>query len=111
MTADLLRRKNVTLVEDDLFVPNPRFLGQFDFIRAANILNKAYFSDDQLKLGLGNLTSYLKPNGMLLITRTTDVDRNKATLLSLDGQGKFQAVFSHNGGAEAAALVPDCVAG
>ncbi len=105
VSPQLLQRKDVRLIEDDLFVRNPDFTNQFDFVRAANILNKAYFSDEQLAVGIANLKSYLRPGGLLLITRTTEEGFNKASLFLVDEAGEAHCVFSHNGGVEAAPMV------
>ena len=97
----------VRLIEDDLFVRNSEFVGRFDLIRAANILNSGYFTNDVLLGGIGNIRSYLRGSGsLLLVTRTADADnRNAATLFELAPNGKFRVVDRFAEGSEIEALV------
>ncbi len=43
------------------------FAGRFDLVRAANILNKSYFSTAQIRSAVSNIRSYLSGAGSLLI--------------------------------------------
>lgn len=53
---------------------------QFDFVRCMNVLNRSYFSDNLLVVGLSNLVHSLQQDGLLLIGRTDKSNVNKATL-------------------------------
>ena len=54
---------------------------KFDFVRCMNVLNRSYFSDDVLIVGLRNLFHSLHPDGFLLIGRTDAHHVNRASLL------------------------------
>ena len=45
------------------------WVGKFNLVRASNILNRAYFSEDQLRTAIENLFSYLETGGLLVISR------------------------------------------
>jgi len=63
----------IELIEDDIFQPRAEFVGRFDLVRAANILNRNYFSEALLEGALHNLRSYMKgPGAFLLVTRTDE---------------------------------------
>lgn len=67
--------------EDDLTKPNPPdFVGAFDVIRAANILNLAYFPEVTLRTMIANLKHRLAPNGLLIICRTVKGEGNHGTI-------------------------------
>ena len=56
---------NVIVMSYDFFKPWPK--KQVSLIIAANILNKSYFSNDELKIGLKNIVEILIPNGYLVV--------------------------------------------
>ncbi|WBU53709.1 hypothetical protein [Paracoccus sp. SCSIO 75233] len=97
----------ISLVEDDVLVPRTAFRGRFNFIRAANILNLGYFSEDGLKTAIGNLRDYLAgPGSLLLVVRTQErSDRNDATLFELTDGGRLEPRQQFNRGSEIAGLV------
>jgi len=66
----------IEFVEDDIFTPRPEFSGRFDAVRAANILNRGYFSDDRIRVGIANLVDRLRPGGLLIVCRTLDDGTN-----------------------------------
>jgi hypothetical protein len=68
---------NINWLERDVLQYDPALVGQFDLIRCCNILNLGYFTESQLVEGIGILTHYLKSEGFLLVSRTTE-DREGA---------------------------------
>lgn len=70
-------------VEDDLVLANPpAFKRAFHVIRAANILNLAYFAESTLRTMLNNLKERLKDGGLLVVCRT-DGATNNGTVFQL----------------------------
>jgi len=87
---------NVTLVEGDfLNGPLPGATGSFDVIRAANIMQPAYFSDEQMKKIANRIWSLCKGEGSRVIICQNHADRIDATFLrmragrSFDVEGRF----------------------
>jgi hypothetical protein len=94
----------VVTVEDDIFAGDgggPRF----QVLRAANILNRAYFGDQQLTRALRNLRSRLRPEGILIICRTSEDGTNNATVFRLQSNRQFRPVGRLNNGSEVEDLV------
>lgn len=101
VTPRLKAVPQISLMKDDVLALNPSFVGKFDFIRAANILNKGYFPTDALTLALSHLASYLRgPGAWLLINRTHPNEANHGTLFRLGEQGRLQPVERFGGGSE-----------
>jgi chemotaxis methyl-accepting protein methylase len=50
----------------------PEWDGQFDAVRACNLLNKSYFDDEALVRIISLLKKYLKPEGLLLVSRNPE---------------------------------------
>lgn len=48
---------------------NPNWHSKFNVVRASNILNRSYFSDEQLQIAIGNLVDCLMPDGILVVSR------------------------------------------
>jgi hypothetical protein len=68
----LVQSAQITLVEDDIFTPHPEFDRRFDAVRAANILNRAYFDEPRLRAGVVSLTRRVRRGGLLIVCRTED---------------------------------------
>ncbi|MFV0298288.1 MAG: hypothetical protein ACK5JT_19460, partial [Hyphomicrobiaceae bacterium] len=102
-----LRGDAITWTEDDLLAsPNPGFAQRFDVVRAANILNIAYFSAPQLTTALRNLRQRLKgPGARLIVNRTLLDDTNHGTMFQLDQDGRFRAEARIGTGSEIEDLV------
>jgi hypothetical protein len=98
VTPRLTCRSNLQLVQDDI-IHNAAFSHRFDVIRAANILNKAYFDDETLRTMLRNLRSRLQPGGLLAVCRTED-GRNHGSILILDEERRFQTLAAIGAGSE-----------
>lgn len=96
----------VEFVEHDVFVRNPDWYRQFDLVRAANILHRAYFTDVQLITAVANICSYLKIGGSLLIARTADEDRTtRGTRFVLEADGHLRMADRFQGGSDIEDLV------
>jgi hypothetical protein len=88
--------------EDDLLLPNkPEWVAAFDVIRAANILNKAYFAEDELRVIFSRLTERLRPEGLLILARTGE--HGEGNMASLIRNGKI--IGRLNGGHEAENII------
>jgi hypothetical protein len=73
----------IHLSEDDLLRDNPvDWIGAFDVVRAANILNLVYFPEVQLKAMLRTAAMRLRDGGLLIVSRTSD--RNHASIFRLN---------------------------
>jgi hypothetical protein len=100
----LIERKNVEFVEDDITRSTvwPR---RFAAVRAANILNRGYFDETTLAGIVRRLRSRLVNGGLLIVCRTDEANRNRATVFSLDQHRRFRIVTRLNDGAELESLV------
>jgi hypothetical protein len=108
LTKKLVQHRGLRVIEDDLLAANPpEFKGVFHVLRAANILNRAYFSDEVLTQTVKKLKERLKKNGLLIVCRTTDEGFNNATLFRLTANSEFHAVLRLGKGSE----IEDLVAG
>ncbi len=102
VTEQLRHRHDIELLDDDIFAPSPPCLkGRFDVIRAANILNLAYFPRPRLQEAVRNLRIRLSgPSALLVVVRTLDAGDNHGTIFRLDDQGRFQPVERIGRGSE-----------
>jgi hypothetical protein len=90
----------VTIVEEDLLAPTA---GEWDVIRAANIINRGYFPDSTLQAIIRNLVASLTPEGLLAVCRTDLKLGNRASIFRRAGNG-LELVDELNGGSEVAGL-------
>ena len=87
----LQERTNFRIVEHDICAPMPEMPEKFDVIRAANVLNLAYFSPADMKAIVSRLVEVLKPRGVLVICRTSVADSsNNATIFQKAGDTSCQ---------------------
>ncbi|WP_126975666.1 ATP-binding protein [Frigidibacter oleivorans] len=102
---------DIELIEDDILQPRGAFAGRFDLIRAANILNRNYFPEAQLRGAVRNLAGYLRgPGSLLLVTRTDEATaRNDATLFRRTDAGRLAEVRGFGKGSEIRELVLDAL--
>jgi len=77
-----------------------------DIIKAANVLNKCYFSDSEIKMAITNLRNALKIGGKLLITDNRSVEKVSMLYKSKDGSLVLEKQL--NGGTEIENLVSEC---
>ena len=102
----LVRPSNLRLVEDDI-LHNNGFQKSFHVVRAANILNRYYFTDGQLVDIVAKLRSRLMPGGILIVCRTNDHRKNHGTIFLLNGTGRFEVLARIGDGSHIEDLVVD----
>lgn len=102
----LLNRPEITIVQYDLNDDKPEWHAQFDVVRAANILNDSYFSPPILRRMFTHLSSYVRPNGFLVLSRTMDDDNSThGTIFTPMGDGKLSVVCRIGEGSELEYLI------
>ena len=95
----LLKKELVHFKVHDVFDKSD-LIGFFDVIRCMNILNTLYFTPDEIKVALTNLSLSLKENGLIVIGRTNPKNGlNEATIYEKHGD-VFSSLESFNGGCE-----------
>jgi len=106
LTKKLVQHEGLRVVEDDLLAMNrPEFIEAFHVLRAANILNRAYFSDAVLTQIIKTLKKRLTQNGLLIICRTTEEGVNHATVFRLATASEFRVLLRLGQGSEIEDLV------
>lgn len=106
VTPRLFTSGHIFAIKDDITVYNGEFATQFDFIRAANVLNKAYFSEPMLITILRNIKRYLSGDGSsLLVLRTHEDHVNHGTLFRFNGNDSYEIVQRFGEGSEIENLV------
>lgn len=84
LSHQVTENANLIFVQDDLFAPLPsEFIGRFDVVRAANILNLAYFSSENIVAVSRRLKQCCRPGGILLVCRTWEDGSNHGTIFRL----------------------------
>jgi hypothetical protein len=104
VSAELKANDKLTVLKDDI-LNDTHYLGTFHVIRAANILNRGYFSESTLSSMLRNLRRRMVTGGALIVCRTLHDDTNHATIFSLRADGRFEVLARLNAGSEIEALV------
>lgn len=100
LTSGLRSSKAISFSEEDILLPPPKKeIEKYDAIRAANILNKVYFSPAEMEQILSNMASQLKQGGLLIVCKTDDEGSNHASLFTLEGN-RFLLLKNMNGGSE-----------
>jgi len=111
MSPSLARMAKLRAVEDDILL-NTSYTRRFHVLRAANILNLAYFDSGTLERMLVNLRGRLVPGGLLIVCRTNEAGVNNASLFTLGDDGRFSVTARLNEGSEIEDLVlrlpPEC---
>jgi hypothetical protein len=106
LTKKMTQQKSLRVVEDDLTAGDkPEFERAFHVVRAANILNRAYFADATLMQMLNKLKNRLKPGGILIVCRTNDEGINNGTIFRLAESVKFQILNRIGSGSEIEGLL------
>jgi hypothetical protein len=77
----------VSVIQDDIFLRRPELFGRFHVLRAANILNRTYFDDEQLRAGVATLRQRLRPGGLLIVCRTHDDGANHGSIIQAADEG------------------------
>ena len=104
MSLAVRRRHCIEALEDDILVSGGHGR-RFHVLRAANILNRAYFDARTLERMLVNLRARLRPHGLLIVCRTDDTGLNNATVFALEADGRFRTLARLNEGSEITDLV------
>ncbi|APG88673.1 ATPGTP-binding protein (plasmid) [Sinorhizobium americanum CCGM7] len=108
ITRSLPSNSEIVFVENDIMCRAEDFTRRFDMVRAANILNIGYFSQEQIHSAIGNIHSYLRgPGALLILARTNRARENAGTLFELCENGSFAALERVGGGSEIEKLVLD----
>lgn len=98
LSPRLMERPDINVEKNDIFRLTDRFVGRFDFVRAANILNIGYFDERALRHALKNVVKYLSgPGAWLLVARTKGVE-TAATLFRVSQDGRRLIVMERYGG-------------
>jgi hypothetical protein len=100
----LFDRKSLTILDDNLLRAGS-FENRFHVIRAANILNRSYFSNETLLVMVANLRTRLRRLGLLVVCRTHDDGINHGTLFRLNPANEFEVVSRIGDGSEIEHLV------
>jgi hypothetical protein len=102
VTWRLRDNKDIELLDDDITQPTPPQLrSRFEVIRAANILNRDYFSIPQLREAVRNLRSRLVgPGTFLIIVCTVEPGSNHGTVFRLGPLGSFDVLTRVGRGSE-----------
>jgi hypothetical protein len=100
-----LAGRSIELVENDIFAPTPSFFDRFDLIRAANILNRGYFSTEQLDAAVANIRSYCRGPGALLLVVRSNGTKHDGSLFELGADRKFALKARVGRGSEIEALI------
>jgi hypothetical protein len=102
VTWRLRDNKDIELLDDDITQPTPPQLrSRFEVIRAANILNRDYFSIPQLREAVRNLRSRLVgPGTFLIIVCTEEPGSNHGTVFRLGPLGSFDVLTRVGRGSE-----------
>jgi hypothetical protein len=77
----------VSVIRDDIFEHRPDLRARFHALRAANILNRAYFGEDRLVAGVTSLRERLRPGGLLIVCRTHDDGTNHGSVMQATDGG------------------------
>jgi hypothetical protein len=99
MSPSLRELPQLRTVEDDILL-NTGYRRRFHVLRAANILNLAYFDVPTLERILVNLRSRLLPGGLLIVCRTHASGVNNATVFTLGEDGRLAVTARLNEGSE-----------
>jgi hypothetical protein len=106
LTKRLSQNDTLRVIEDDLMTADrPKFKGTFHVVRAANILNRAYFPDQVLAQIVSKLKQNIEPDGLFVVCRTEHNGVNNATLFQYTKDAKFRVLFRFGSGSEIEDLI------
>ena len=101
VTPRLTDADSFEILSDDIMALNPAFLGRFDLVRAANILNRHYFGEARLRIALSHVRRYLRgPGTWLFIVRTHGEDEHHGTLFRMNSAGTLDPIHRFGRGSE-----------
>lgn len=106
LSPRLASQPDIRIEKNDILKRTPDFVGRFDFVRAANVLNLGYFDEPLLRAAFANIFAYLTGPGAWLLVARSSGEKTAATLfrISPDG-GRLLVVDRINGGSEVERLV------
>lgn len=107
MESRALRSRGIRIVENDIFETTPAFVGQFDFIRAANILNLGYFKREEISRAVANIRGYCRGPGALFLVLRSNGLAHAGTLFELAHDGRFLVQARIGAGSEIEQLVQE----
>lgn len=103
---------DITVQKDDITQYNGAFEDRFSFIRVANVLNKGYFTNEELASIIGNIRQYLaRPRGALLVVRTHENGTNHGSLFVIYKDGECKVLQRFGQGSEIEHIVLGCMQG
>ncbi len=107
VTAQARNHPGLELVEQDIGAPRTGWVSHFDAVRAANVLNLAYFTEAELAGMIRNISSYLKEDGLLAVCRTDEeTGAHNGTIFRKDSQtGVLRSIDQLGKGSEIADIV------
>lgn len=79
--------------------------GNVDIIKVANVLNRDYFSDEQIKTAAANLSNAVKIGGHLIITDNKDVE--KISVFAKTKASKLVLEKELNGGTDVSGIIKE----
>jgi hypothetical protein len=92
--------------EDDITRRNDAFVGQFDLVRAANLLNRHYFEPAALRDAVANTIAYLSGQGAwLLVLRTHGAADHRGTLFRMGECRRLSVIARYGPGSEVEDLI------
>jgi len=101
VTPRALAKAGITVCTDDISRYNSAFEARFDFVRAANVLNRGYFPPAVLSTMIANIGRYLhKPDSSLFVVRTHEDRANHGTLFRRGDDQHFEVVHRFGSGSE-----------
>jgi len=99
----------IHVIEGDMFDRNESFVDAIDVVRACNVLNLSYFSEERIKRALSHFHSYLRADGLLLVSRNFDPDSGNVERGSVWRRADtgFEPLEDFGGGSDIAYIVND----
>jgi SAM-dependent methyltransferase len=110
MESRALRGRPIQLVQSDIFELEPAFERQFDFVRAANLLNLGYFAPERIRQAIAHIRLYCRGAGALLLVVKTVGTRHDGSLFEMLPSGQFVVLARIGGGSEIEGLVVEAPA-
>lgn len=106
ISKSLSGRSDISFIENDILTRSAELSDRFDLVRAANILNRNYFSDQDILRAVDNIRTYLHDSGgLFLVTRTNAAQINAGTLFELNSRKSFKVLARVGPGSEIERLV------
>jgi hypothetical protein len=102
VTAD----RGITVAEWSVLERKPDLVNRVGVARASNVLNRAYFSPDQILAAAGHLHAYLVDGGLLAVSRNKAEAQEVETGSIWQKEGdRFRLLDDFGGGSEVAELI------